>query len=435
MSESTQSATRYALAGDTEGRVEILAALDHGRLVKHVLSATTGDSFSAEDSDLVRLSRIRMDAETVRRLVDALPSLYATDAGVTEAEAARAIDEHAAARSADPVDTVLSRLRAYFGLLYHGWAPTMGKNRLVGQVSGGGGTVSFGGGPAPSPAAAPALQGSPEGRGVVVGVLDTGLAPHPALAGRYLAAPTDLIADGGSFRYPAGHGTFVTGLVLQQAPSAAVRAAKVLGDDGQATCWDVANAIVALAHEGVNVLNLSFVYYTADGQAPLALATAVDRLSSDVLVIACAGNHGDPGLKISEAEHRQPAWPAALDDVVAVGSAHRCQHGGRGYELSSFTPPGAAWVDLVADGENVSSTYLTGTGPSGETFSGGASWSGTSFSAALTTGRVAATASDEAISVREAYEKLLPSLGPGQTGEGTWLPPYLDVAGAAAGGR
>ena len=60
----------------------------------------------------------------------------------------------------------------------------------------------------------------------------------------------------------------------------------VLSDvDGESDSWTVAKEIVALGRDHVDVLNLSFVCYTEDGQPPLVLATAIDRARA---TIACS---------------------------------------------------------------------------------------------------------------------------------------------------
>jgi membrane-anchored mycosin MYCP len=69
--------------------------------------------------------------------------------------------------------------------------------------------------------------------------------------------------------------------------------------------------------------------------------------------VAAAGNHGDFGEDPNSPERRQPAWPAALDDVIAVGGANR--DGSR----PAPTPKNAPWIDVYARGVNVVSTYLT----------------------------------------------------------------------------
>jgi membrane-anchored mycosin MYCP len=351
-------------------------------------------------------------------------------------------------RPSDPAEAdrlLLRRLREHFEQKHAGWSPTMGRNRLMGpadeEVSSGGGTVSHGGGPDPKGAAAGARPTGSRGLGMTVGVLDTALIAHPDLAGGYVGtAPRDVLsARGVDVRpYSAGHATFVTGLILQQAPGATVRVRQVLDGDGQASSWDVAKAIVELGESGIQILNLSLVCYSDDGKPPLVLATAIDRLDTDILVIACAGNHGDPGLAFSSyQDYSKPAWPAALDDVVAVGSG-KPESGSPGYAPSSFTPRGVAWIDVITRGEEVTSTYFTGKGVRSErdsvndagevTFDGWAEWGGTSFAAARLTGRVAAVAAEKKISPRAAYRKLVDEARAEQPYkvQGQRVPPFLD---------
>lgn len=419
-------------ASGSDARVEVVVALDHAPLVQHVLARTGAEPAEVEHSPALGLSRLALDPAAVGRLGDGLAGYYAQDARIDESQAAADLSDARGDVTADeaPLDELLGTLRAYFRRRYAGWAPTMGKNRIVGQVTGGGGTVSYGGGTDPEPAEPPRRAHGSAGRGVTVAVLDTGVSPQPTLAGRYLVSPEDLLPGQESYPYAAGHATFVAGLVLQEAPATTVRLARVLDDRGEATSWQLAKAVVEHARSGADILNLSLVCYTADRRPPLALAAAVDRLDPRVLVVACAGNHGDPRLGLSETEHRQPAWPAALDDVVAVGSARRTDGpNGFGYALSSFSPPDAAWVDLVTQGEDVVSTYFSGSGPGEEPrqFAGGAVWSGTSFAAARVTGRIAAVASQGRMPVRDAYQELASSLTPSTDYGPTWLPPFLDL--------
>lgn len=446
MSTNPPPNPRYAVAGGAD-QPEVLVAFEHGSLVQNVLSRAGARPGRAQHSTQLQLTRLQLDGSGVTALVDGLPQVLAEDHDMSAGVARQQIEQLAGTDHAEPVDRVLGHLRAFFRLRYAGWVPTMGKNRLVGHVGGGGGTVSHGGqgsagddvsttggtvshggGPDPEPAAAPDPRAGTAGSGITVGVLDTGLVAHPTFAGRDIVSADLLGPSREHASFAAGHATFVTGLVLQLAPGVSVRAARVLGDDGQATSWDVANAIVALGRQGVDVLNLSFVCHTVDRRPPLALAAAIDRLDPDTLVVACAGNHGGKeGL--SETERRQPAWPAALDDVVAVGSARWSTEGrGASYELSSFTPHDAPWIDVVTQGEALRSAYLTGAGPGDSRFDGGARWGGTSFSAALIAGRIAADASTYGIPAREAWLRLMPSLYSSPS-ERSWLPPFLDLSG------
>lgn len=306
----------------------------------------------------------------------------------------------------DPdLDKVLRGLRRHFAHRYAGWVPTVGKNRLLGQVIGGG-KISHGGGGAPTAAheALPRRQAG-LGRGVRVGVLDTSISTHPWIAGGWVAGVDDVLSEG-DHTAVAGHATFVTGLVLRQAPEAVVEARAVLSDeDGKADSWSVAQEIVELGRRGLDVLNLSFCCYTEDGRAPLVLSAAIERLDPHTVVVAAAGNHGDLPSK-QDRDRRKPSWPAALDHVVAVGAADA-----KGVR-APFTPADVPWIDVLAPGVQLTSTYLHGSvavGPDGKRadFDGYATWSGTSFAAAAVSGAIAARTEPGRVSARDAWRSLL----------------------------
>jgi membrane-anchored mycosin MYCP len=313
------------------------------------------------------------------------------------------------------MDRLLHGLRTHFAGRFAGWTPTIGKNRLVGQVigvrrkKGEKGKVSHGGGPDPEATTRrrPPRPAQP-GRGVRVGVLDTPISAHSWLAGGWVG-PSEDVLHGDGHRAVAGHATFVAGLVLSQAPGCVVEARQVLSDeDGESDSWTVAKEIVELGRTGLDVLNLSFVCYTEDGQPPLTLAAAIERLDPDTVVVAAAGNHGDLDPEPVKGDRRKPAWPAALDHVVAVGAADR-----EGTP-TAFTPAGVPWIDVLAPGVDLVSTFLSGpveVGGAGGTsqlltFDGYATWSGTSFAAALVSGAIAARTVPGRTSARDAWKGL-----------------------------
>lgn len=332
------------------------------------------------------------------------------------------------------MDRVLWAVRTSFAAMYEEWTPTLGKNRLVENVEGGG-NISHN-----SPSAIldvsdwrPEPRWLEPGRGVRVGVLDTLITPHPWLAGGWVAPAADQLDPESPYPALAGHATFVAGLVLRRAPGCVLEVRGALGNDGIATSWEVANGIVELGRTGLDVLNLSLGCYTEDGQPPLVLATAVDRLDTDIVVVAAAGNHGDIDLRragdglpaITAADRRKPSWPAALDDVVAVGAAAADRN-----ERASFTPDGLPWIDVLADGEAVSSTFLDGEvavpqpdrGTVPQAFEGYASWSGTSFAAALVSGEIARRTERARRTARQAWWDVLEELDRNQPGA---RPPVL----------
>jgi membrane-anchored mycosin MYCP len=327
------------------------------------------------------------------------------------------------------LDHILWSLRTTFADQHGNWIPTLGKNRVLGRVPGmenpqlserpadrgvsGAEEVSHGGGGAPTVARGDgwlATRGKRERTGVSVGVLDSALRTHPFLEGAWIG-PSPVI-DSDPVAPEAGHATFVSGLVLKHAPDATLHAATLLDDHGIADSWAAANEIVRLGRQGVEILNLSFVSYTSDSAAPLVLATAIDRLPPDVVVVAAAGNHGFlPGDG-----NRKPAWPAALDDVLAVGALD-------GDRPASFSPDGP-WVDVVAPGQDLVSTYLDGSvrvwgAARAKRFGGFAKWSGTSFAAATVSGAIAARTKPGRASARDALDWILETMGGSGAGGGS----------------
>lgn len=430
---------------------ELVVAMEHRGEVLKVLKRWGVDVAQVEDRDrhlyesralglvLIPLLDDEVAADTaVAGLICEAAGDDVVSAGVSRAvgkpdaeSVAAAVVDHV--RSLKPgMDRLLWVMRTYFAARYEGWVPTLGKNRLVGDVEGGNGHISH------APAATgpavsawrpdPALRETEPGVGVRVGVLDTSLFAHPWLAGGWVGPATDRLALQPPYPAMAGHGTFVVGLIMQKAPGCVVEYRRVLSDqDGTATSWDVARKIVELGCTGLDVLNLSLGCYTEDGQPPLVLATAIDRLDPEIVVVAAAGNHGD--VPDEPGDSRKPTWPAALDDVVSVGAADDSGI------IADFTPRDVPWMDVLANGVRVSSTFLDGpvdvnvntdvdtdvAAPQRaldiQPFPGFATWSGSSFSAALVSGEIAARTKPKSKSARDACQELLEERGkPGPGG-------------------
>lgn len=350
----------------------------------------------------------------------------------------RAIERVAGQRTDDGIppdppdlDLLLTILRARFSHRYDRWTPTIGKNRRVELARGfphlGGGIAGSGSGD-PEAVAEPAqfesdAARSQAGRGVRVALLDTEVAVHPFLLGKSIA-PLRAALPGTPPFAMAGHGTFVAGLILLRAPRAHLEVHPVLDDQAVGDTWKAARKLAQVAESGVQIINLSWGCYTDDGQAPLVLARAIEALGPDVVVVAAAGNHGDILNKqlvvLPEDQRltpRTPSWPAAFDRVIAVGAT------GDDGALARFTPK-APWVDVVAPGVDVVSTYLTGDVFSDHVqtkdgavqvvpkllggFKGFAMWSGTSFAAATVSGQLTAEQGPSSPSVSQTGSAIRP---------------------------
>ncbi len=222
-----------------------------------------------------------------------------------------------------------------------------------------------------------------------VGVIDTGVVlrggrPHPFLDGRVRFDPhrdVDEPGDDAIACTPAdsdGHGTFVAGVILAQAPSVNLQIKGVLDRSrGQAEDTAVATAIDELAQQGITLMNLSFSGDSWEEQAPQVITDALLRLPPGVVVVAAGGNRPTA----------EPAYPAAIQlganqaMVIAVGAADTSR------QPSTGGPPPVA--DFSCFGDWVTA-YANGRGVLGPNRDGWSRWSGTSFAAATVTGRIAA---------------------------------------------
>lgn len=263
------------------------------------------------------------------------------------------------------------------------------------------GEPSYSGGPATVAEPALRLDPSDGGTAVVVGVLDTGLAPHDWLFDRVEVEPRDaevLDEDGdGRLDSQAGHGTFIAGLILRYAPAARIRVARVLDSHGVTDELTIATELARLGD--VDVLNLSLGGYTVGDRPPLAFAQALLKLDPKVVIVAAAGNAGD---------RERPFWPAAFPFPQVVGVAALGEDG----KLAGFSNYGD-WVNVARPGVDVVSTFPTydgslrpDAGGDADRFDGLARWSGTSFATARVSGEIAACMAAEGLSAHEAAEQL-----------------------------
>lgn len=349
-----------------------------------------------------------------------IPGSFATGLAAADkdfADRARSVRQSAyrAGDSPPELDALLGVLRGRFAARYEGWSPTMGKERSLDLVES---SPHIGGEGDPEPfGESNAFSLQPQtpsaDRRIRVGVLDTKLYPHPDLAGRYLAESDAFVHPPATS--PSGHAVFMAGLVAQQAPNAELIVRAVLDELGTSSSWEVAKKMVGFLHEDLDILNMSFSCVTHDDQPPLTLARAVERLTPAVVLVAAAGNHGNPSPEQQDIgiTPKTQSWPAAFDDVVAVGATD-----GTG-RPAAFSPQ-VPWLALSRKGDDVPSLFLPGDveivrrnhhggGDSHgiKKFGAGyARWNGTSAAAAIVSGEIAAIAEAHRIDARQALKRL-----------------------------
>ncbi len=195
--------------------------------------------------------------------------------------------------------------------------------------------------------------GRPGGRGVVVAVLDTGLAYRKV--GKFLKSPdfhTGKIVRGYDFvsedRYPYdtnGHGTHVASTIAEStnngigltglAYGAKIMPVRVLDNHGEGDAPVIARGIRFAATHGADVINLS-LEFSPDVRAN-EIPDLIDAVEfahrKGAVVVGASGNEGYPVI----------AYPAKAKSVIAVGATteHGC--------LSDFSNIGAG-LDVVAPG-------------------------------------------------------------------------------------
>jgi len=217
------------------------------------------------------------------------------------------------------------------------------------------------------------------GRGQLIAVIDTGVAPHPLLGSR-LRGGGDYLTGGDGLDDCDGHGTAVAGLLAAAAPPGErgstpigiAPQARLLAIRQSSPSFDVpapdgtrrpagdtdtlAEAVALAVRAGADVVNISEAVClpaerAADAGASLQAALRY-AATADVVVVAAAGNLGTgscaddvPGQVVL------PGWFDA--DVLTVGAVAPDD------TPAPFTLPGP-WVDIAAPGTGLRSLAVGG---------------------------------------------------------------------------
>jgi hypothetical protein len=401
---------------------EIVVALPHRELVLSQMKDIGVEPDKQETCPALGLAKLSFTPDQARAGANSLQLMsWNRFARSFDQSVEQLVDTRGGIDNVSDVDKVLLGLRMLFADKYDNWTPVIGKNRYVERVVGQ--PFVSGGGEGDPRAPAQALDSFPTrpptpGGNVRVATLDTRIEAHPWLAGAYFVAGSNAVQQPDPRRRglasltvdrqpvqpsQAGHATFVAGLILQSAPGAVVELHAVLDDLVDGDTWTLATTLVELADAEVDIVNLSLGTFTDDGQPPLLLQRAIERLSSRIVIVAAAGNHGNATPEQLEQDGFRPKtnsafWPAAFTEVIAVGAVDNAR------KNAPFSPS-VPWIDVTTLGVGVTSTYLNrrvkllrGV----EEFDGFAQWDGTSFSAAIVSGVIAAGTRPGVRSAQEA---------------------------------
>jgi len=283
------------------------------------------------------------------------------------------------------------------------------------------------------------------GQGVTVAVVDTGIDALPDFSGRLIDG-VDLTGAGAPFTDSYGHGTFVAGLIAGdgassngqysgEAPGANLVSIKVAGANGVTHLDTLIGGLQwAVDHgpgDGIKVLNLSLGFQPTESTVLNPLDQAVEAVwRAGITVVASAGNAGPfDGTILSPGDDPLVITAGALDDMATPSPADD--------EMNDFSSAGPTspdgWVkpDLVTSGRSVVSLAAPGStvyddNPSARIGAANFVGSGTSFSAAITSGAAALVLADNpGLTPDQVKARLLGTTSPGPVGN-----PFVDGHGA-----
>ena len=208
------------------------------------------------------------------------------------------------------------------------------------------------------------------GAGVKIAVLDTGIVSHPALP--RVSKDIEIMPYPGDISQVHTHATAVASLIAGHhpmargvAPAADLISIRILDDRGTSDSFAIAAGLLAAMDARADIVNLSLGEQQDNPMIAEAIRMVLDQ---GVVVVASSGNEG-----LQEAK-----YPAAYPGVIGVGAIDASG------ERMAFSNLGSE-LGLTAPGYGVSAASSNG---------GFISISGTSASAPLVSGAIAATMSD-----------------------------------------
>jgi subtilisin family serine protease len=192
-----------------------------------------------------------------------------------------------------------------------------------------------------------------KGTGVKVAILDTGIDYTHSDLDANSQGGYNFVNEGDDPMDDNGHGTHCAGIVAAEdnevgvvgvAPEAHLYAVKVLNSGGSGYLSDVIAGIEWSVDNGMHVISMSL---GTDTDYP-PLHEACDAASGSIVIVAAAGNDGNPPGKGDNV-----GYPAGYSSVIAVAATDRSDNRAR---WSSTGPD----VELAAPGVSVYSTVPGG---------------------------------------------------------------------------
>jgi serine protease len=231
-----------------------------------------------------------------------------------------------------------------------------------------------------------AADGAPGGRGVIVAVLDTGVAyarrgpfrRSPDLSRFQFVRGYDFVSRDSFPNDRNGHGTFVASTIAETtnnrygltglAYGARIMPVRVLDSGGEGEASTIAEGVFFAVRHGAQVINLSLEF--SPGVTASDIPELIEALRyahrRGVLVVGAAGNEG----------HSAIAYPARAPYVISVGATteHGClaAYSNDGSGLTLVAPGGGPDADLPGDpnchpdqppGRDIYQVTFTGSSP------------------------------------------------------------------------
>lgn len=207
--------------------------------------------------------------------------------------------------------------------------------------------------------------GAPGGKGVIIAVLDTGVAYRtdrkrhfrlaPDLARKRFVRGRDFVRRNPRPYDRNGHGTFIAGTIAQKtnngfgvtgiAYQARIMPVRVLDFEGKGDVATIARGIRFAARRGAQIINMSFEFDIGlrASQIPDVMSAIRYAHNKGAVLVAAAGN----------AEDTRVAYPALASNVIAVGATteHGClaEYSNTGTGLDIVAPGGGADASVQGD--------------------------------------------------------------------------------------
>lgn len=223
---------------------------------------------------------------------------------------------------------------------------------------------------------APLEWGETMGKGVKVGIIDTGIdLEHEDLKGRVKNYINFTSSNKQDIKDENGHGTHVAGIIAAKrngigvvgvAPEADLYIAKAFDKDGRAEFDTIRSGLQWMMEQGVHVVNMSFSSQTATSEYQQLVKNVYQN---QTLMVCAAGNEGIA----SGGNGDTIGYPAKFDQTVAVTAVdiHK--------KRADFSSEGSR-AEIAAAGKDIYSTYKNNSY---------ATLSGTSMATPIITGAVA----------------------------------------------